>query len=237
MQGIYSTIKRGFTQIIFPEICVCCGLETTDKQRQICSFCLDKRFEDANPENNLTTGDTLLPEGVLFQHALWLFDKGGDLQHLLHQLKYERLTTVGTDLGRKLGLRIRRHPAINKVLTQDNTVFLPVPLHYLKFRSRGFNQAFKIAQGIRQVWPNVPVLSVKAVVRSKNTRTQTGFTLQKRLKNLEGAFQVKNRKVIAGKTVIIIDDVFTTGATTFELARTLKSEGCDKTGILTIAQA
>lgn len=237
MQDIYSTIKRGFAQIIFPDICVCCGLETTEKQRQICSFCLDKRFEDANPENDLTTGDTLLPEGVLFQHALWLFDKGGDLQHLLHQLKYERLTTVGIDLGRKLGLRIRRHPIINDILEQDNTVLLPVPLHYLKFRSRGFNQAFKIAQGIQQIWPHVPVLSVKAVIRSKNTRTQTGFTLDKGLKNLEDAFQVKNIEDIAGKTVVIVDDVFTTGATTFELARTLKSAGCGKTGILTIAQA
>lgn len=237
MRGIYSTFKHGFKQIIFPDICVCCGFETTVKQRQICSFCLDKRFEDANPENKLTTGDTLLPEGILFQHALWLYDKGGDLQHLLHQLKYERLTTIGTDLGLKLGLQIRRHPIIHKVMIRDNTVLLPVPLHYLKFRSRGFNQAFKIAQGIRQVWPDIPILSVKSVVRHKNTRTQTGFNLSKRLKNLEGAFQVNNRKVISDKTIVIVDDVFTTGATTFELARTLKLAGCRETGILTIAQA
>lgn len=237
MNNFYSILKQGVSQVIFPDVCVCCGLETTEKERQICSFCLDKRFEDANPENKLTTGDTLLPEGVLFQHALWLFDKGGNLQHLLHQLKYEQLTTVGIDLGRKLGLRVRRHPAVKKVLIRDETVLLPVPLHYLKFRSRGFNQAFKIAQGIQKIWSDVPILPVRAVVRSKNTRTQTGFSLSKRLKNLEGAFKIKNKYAVSGKTVVIVDDVFTTGATTFELVRTLKSAGCGKTGILTVAQA
>lgn len=233
----YSVLKRGIMQIAFPDVCVCCGLETTEMERQICSFCLDERFEDANPENRRTTGDTLLPEGVLFQHALWRFDKGGDLQNLLHQLKYERLTTVGIDLGYKLGLRIRHHPVINDILSSGAPVFLPVPLHYLKFRSRGFNQAFKITRGIQKAWPDIPVLAAGSVVRSKNTRTQTGFSLEKRLKNLEGAFRVKEPGEIQDRTVIIVDDVFTTGSTTFELVRTLKSAGCTEAGILTIAQA
>lgn len=237
MWRIYSTFKRGIGQILFPDVCVCCGLETTVKERQICSFCLEGRFEDANPENRLTTGDTLLPEGVRFQHALWIFDKGGDLQHLLHQLKYEQLTTVGVDLGHKLGLRIRRHPVISTVLTRGNSVFLPVPLHYLKFRSRGFNQAFKIALGLQQVWQEVPVIPVTSVIRSKNTRTQTGFSLDKRLKNMDGAFRVREPSHVEGKMIVIVDDVFTTGATTFELARTLRAAGCAGTGILTVAQA
>lgn len=237
MHNIYSMFRSGLKQISFPDVCVCCGLETTERERQICSFCLDERFEDANPDNSLTTGDTLLPGDVIFQHALWKFDKGGDLQNLLHQLKYERLTTVGVNLGHRLGLRIRRHPVIKSVLLSGEAIFLPVPLHYLKFRSRGFNQAFKITQGLQQIWPDVPILSINTVVRSKNTRTQTGFTLDKRLRNLKSAFRVREPAAIEDKTVIIVDDVFTTGATTFELARTVRAAGCMSTGILTIAQA
>src|SRR5699024_5323826 len=119
-----------------------------------------ERFQDANPYNAPASGDTLLPDGVVFQHALWQFDKGGDLQNLLHLLKYERLTAIGVDLGRKLGERIRVHPPLNKYLSENESVLLPVPLHPRKFRYRGFNQAFKIACGFQEVWPDLEICDV-----------------------------------------------------------------------------
>ncbi|WP_246138227.1 ComF family protein [Fodinibius salinus] len=225
------------SQLAFPNVCVCCGRENTQAQRQICSFCLEDRFEDANPNNEQASSDTLLPEEVLFQHALWAFDKGGDLQHLLHQLKYDRLTTIGVDLGRKLGERVQNHPHINEALQQKNAVILPVPLHYLKFRYRGFNQAFEIAKGFGSVFSELNICNIKDVVRTKNTRTQTGFSLEKRLQNISDAFTVKNKSAFAGKIVVIVDDVFTTGATTFELAQTLLKSEAESIIILTIAQA
>lgn len=236
MVDIVSDIRRGLSQIIFPAVCVCCGRENTQKQRQLCSFCLEERFEDANPENNLASSDTLLPDGIRAQHALWQFDKGGDLQHLLHQLKYERLTKIGVDLGRKLGERTETHPAIKKAIEQHDTILLPVPLHYLKFRYRGFNQAFKIAKGFQEVW-QLSICSISSVVRIENTRSQTGFSLEKRRKNMEGAFRVKDQSAIKDKLVLIVDDVFTTGSTTFELGRTLLEAGSGSIIILTVAQA
>lgn len=230
-------IRRGIAQIAFPNVCVCCGHENTEEERQICSFCLEQRFEDANPENNRTSSDTLLPEGLLVQQALWQFDKGGDLQALLHRLKYERLTNIGIDLGEKLGERVKRNRLLQEMLQQEEAIILPVPLHYLKFRYRGFNQAFKIAQGFQKVWSQFAICGIKDVVRSKNTRSQTGFSLEKRQKNMRGAFKVKHPKVFAGKLVIIIDDVFTTGATTFELAKTILQNHSGPVIILTVAQA
>lgn len=232
-----KSIGRGFAQIAFPNVCVCCGNENTVHQRQLCSFCLEERFEDANPNNEVASGDTLLPEGIIAQHALWNFDKGGDLQHLLHQLKYERMITIGIDLGRKLGERVEKHPVLRENIETHETAILPVPLHYLKFRYRGFNQAFKVARGFQQVWQQTTICGVGTVARTKNTRTQTGFSLQKRLDNLRGAFEVKDVSAIEGKQIIIVDDVFTTGATTFELAQTLKKAGSGPIVILTVAQA
>ncbi len=236
MAAILQNIIKGLSQIAFPAVCVCCGRENTQKQRQLCSFCLEERFEDANPENKMVTADTLLPDGIAAQHALWKFDKGGDLQHLLHQLKYERLTTIGVDLGRKLGERVENHPDISRLINEHETRLLPVPLHYIKQRYRGFNQAFKIAKGFKQVW-KLPICGIKSVVRTKNTSTQTGFSLEKRLENIDGAFEVKEPSIVKNKLIIIIDDVFTTGATTFELAKTLQSNNAGSIVILTIAQA
>lgn len=237
MEQVFKNIAKGLSDIVFPRVCVCCGTENTERQRQLCSFCLNERFEDANPDNERSSSDSLLPEGILAQQALWTFDKEGVLQELLHLLKYERLTTVGVDLGRKLGERIQKHPFMNRMLVRHPISVLPVPLHYLKYRYRGFNQAFKIALGFQQVWPKIPVCDIKSVVRIKNTRTQTGFTLEKRLRNIEDAFSVNNPSVISDHLVVIIDDVFTTGATTFELAQTVLASGARAIIILTIAQA
>jgi ComF family protein len=237
MVPLASAISRGIAAIAFPRVCVCCGRENTRQERQLCSFCLENRFQDANPENERASSDTLLPDGIAFQHALWQFDKGGDLQHLLHKLKYQRLTTIGVDLGRKLGERLQNHPQLCYALEEYNAITVPVPLHYRKYGYRGFNQAFKIARGFEQVWNNIPICKIDDVIRTKNTRTQTGFSLEKRLANIDGAFKVNNESVICDKTVVIIDDVFTTGATTFELARTLQQAGAKMIIILTVAQS
>jgi len=235
--SLFQQIKRGLGQIVFPKVCVCCGRENTQQERQLCSFCLNKRFEDANPENEWISGDSLLPDGVLAQHALWKFDKGGDLQDLLHLLKYERLTKIGVDLGRKLGQRIKKHSKLSELLNKREILILPVPLHFLKFRYRGFNQAFKISEGFREVWQKCSICGIKDIVREKNTRSQTGFTLERRRRNMNGAFRVKNPDILKNKLIIIIDDVFTTGATTFELAQTVLKEHSGSVIILTIGQA
>ncbi|WP_440999090.1 ComF family protein [Fodinibius sp. SL11] len=235
--GVFQNIASGFKSVVFPNVCVCCGHEHTEQQRQICSFCLSNRFEDANPENKQVSSDSLLPEGVMIQHALWQFDKGGDLQDLLHQLKYERLTTVGHDLGKALGLRMHSHPAVIELFDRHESVIVPVPLHYLKYRYRGFNQAFILAQGFHEVWGDIPICDVDDIVRVKNTRSQTGFSLEKRINNMQKAFKVRDHTLINNRLCVIIDDVFTTGATAFELADTLNKAGAGPVIILTVAQA
>lgn len=228
--------SRGLAEIAFPNVCICCGLETTESKRQICSFCKEKRFMDANPENKSCSSDVFLPESVLVQHALWKFDKGGLLQDLMHYLKYERMLSIGWELGRLMAFRALKHSRLKRLIAQNESILVPVPLHYLKFRKRGFNQAFVLAQGLSEVL-DVPVCGIDAVVRTRNTKSQTGFSIEKRLSNIKNAFKVKKENEFARKLVIIVDDVFTTGSTTFELARTLKKAGSGDILILTTAQA
>lgn len=225
----------GLRQIIFPKVCVCCGEQVEAQKQQICRFCIQERFEEANPDNLLVSAEILLPEGVLAQHAMWKYYKGSNLQQLIHLLKYERMIILGINLGAALGRSLQKHRELGNLITAQS-ILLPVPLHPKKFRSRGFNQAHAIALGIQQIW-KLPICDRETVVRTKRTYTQTGFSIQRRLENVKGAFEVTEPAAVVGKKVLIVDDVFTTGATTFELAQAVSLAGSESIIIVTVAQA
>jgi len=227
--------KDGLLEILFPKVCVVCGHSLSVSENVICVECLCSKFEETIPQGPVTSEGILLPEGIQFQHALWTFDKGGYLQELLHQLKYHRITGVGIDLGRQLAESLL-HNSLFKEFSKEPYLLLPVPLHFRKRRMRGYNQAYFIAKGISDV-TNVDIMPLKSVLRTKNTLTQTGFTLEKRRLNIENAFKIADVDAIQDKNIMIVDDVFTTGSTSFELASVLKASNCDKIGIATIAQA
>lgn len=237
LKNIAVNFVSGISSVAFPRVCICCGTETTEAERQVCSFCKQDRFEMANPDYKSSSSGVILPESVNQQHALWQFDKGGLLQDLMHYLKYERLTGIGYELGATLGESMKRHPRIVDLIKNTSEVLLiPVPLHYLKFRKRGFNQAYFIAKGIQEVL-NLSICDIRSVVRRKNTRSQTGYSIQKRISNMKDAFHIRDRQAVTGKVLIIVDDVFTTGSTSFELAGNLKEAGCREIIIATVAQA
>lgn len=235
LEGL-KKVQEGLADVAFPNVCLCCGRETVQKEKYLCSFCLSERFEDANPENKISSSGVILPDKVVLQQALWQFDKGGDLQKLLHALKYDRLTSIGRQLGKALAKRMKSQPVARTILDESDALLVPVPLHYLKFRKRGFNQAFTIARGIEEVM-DIKICKIDTVNRIKFTKSQTGFTLKKRINNMKNAFRVNYHERIAGKTLIIVDDVFTTGSTAFELSKTLKQAGADAIMIWTVAQA
>lgn len=233
---LLTKFKEGVLEVLFPKVCTVCGLKLSTNENFVCSVCLKDKFEEAYRGGKQASSDILLPEGISLQHALWNFDKGGHLQELLHQLKYNRLIGVGEDVGRQLGKSLLGNPLFVNGIKNKKALLLPVPLHKKKRRMRGYNQAFHIAKGVAVV-TNLHIVKQETVIRTKNTSTQTGFSLEKRRKNISGAFQVQNPEAIEDAVCIVIDDVFTTGATTFELASKLKKAGCKEIMIATVAQA
>ena len=116
----------------------------------------------------------------------------------------------------------------------DYSLIIPVPLHIKRLRERGFNQSLLLAHAIerkRQIPLNFSLLK-----RHKFTLTQTGLNKIERKKNIKGAFEVSDKKKIAGKNIILIDDVYTTGATINECAKTLIKAGAQKVTVLTLAR-
>jgi ComF family protein len=217
---------------MFPKVCEICGLSLSKAQKFICSECAHSRFERAIT----TKSDKInLPEAVAGRFALWQFDKGGYLQDLLHKLKYHRLTGVGEDLGLIIANTILKEKTL-ETFTKENTRILPVPLHQKKRKIRGFNQAFFIAKGFSES-TGYKILRRGVVKRVRNTKTQTGFSLSKRRENIADAFDVVIKDEIKKKNIIVIDDVFTTGATAFELVTELERAKAGKIFIVTVAQA
>lgn len=219
------------SDVVFPPVCACCGQLTVQRTDVICRHCLRSRFE-----LDLDSESMILPESVLFRYSLWSFDKLGYLQDLLHKLKYDHLSGVGHRLGTETGKRLIQ--SLNIELPEDViqcSIQVPVPLHKKRYRKRGYNQSRIIANGISESTA-IPVVPENTVVRVKNTTTQTGLKSNERIENLSGAFRVELPANIRGRVPIIVDDVYTTGSTTFELAGVLFELTGKQCGIITVAR-
>ncbi len=214
-------------QFVFPHCCVGCGDQLHTPEFFICDDCVNTRFESPQEQHKL-----ILPEFVTRVYSMWKFDKGGDLQNILHQLKYHRLTGAGIQLGRLLGAGL---DDIAGYFGRE-PLLIPVPLHRKKLMKRGFNQARVIADGIGQItgWP---VVDKDNIIRQKNTTSQTGLSTAERAKNLKNAFLINKPDVLRNFQPVIVDDVFTTGTTTFELAGAIYGETGLKSIIVTVALA
>ncbi len=162
--------------------------------------------------------------------ACFLFEKDKRIQDVLHGLKYEQKTSFGVRLGKELGEKI----LTDKIFSSADFI-IPIPLHNLKLRERGYNQSECIAKGITSV-TKIPART-NILLRSRYTQSQTHLNFSERQENVKNVFDVKKkfRNVIEGKTITLIDDVMTTGATTLSAARALKESGAGKILIATAA--
>lgn len=115
-------------------------------------------------------------------------------------------------------------------------VIVPVPLHASRERERGFNQAVVLARELARV-TKLPIDEHSLVRRVHTERHRAGMDARSRRDSVEGAFEVRQPKLVAGRRVLLIDDVFTTGATVSECAAVLKSAGAAQVYVLTIARA
>lgn len=153
----------------------------------------------------------------------------GALRLLIHELKYRSRRRVAARLAELLVAR----PEVGQVLCSDG-VLLPVPLHPRRRRERGFNQADLLARELgRRCGLRV---APAALVRRKETRSQTGLSAAARRANMAGAFAVRRRAQVTGQRVILVDDVTTTGATARACAEALRAAGAVEVRLLTVAR-
>ncbi len=207
IQPFLAPIKH-LLDLFYPRLCVACGQNRPSGDACFCLPCrLKLRPTDhhLHAENEFTQrfwGTTPVQAGA----ALFYFQKKSPVQRALHQLKYKNQPEIGLQLGREMGRRLAQSE-----LFQQVDVIVPVPLHPKKARARGYNQSEKFAEGIAEIWGKR--LETQALVRQIFSKSQTTMHRSERFANTESAFQVKLPKRLAGKNILLVDDVLTTGAT------------------------
>jgi ComF family protein len=207
MSYIYD-LWDDFISLLFPRLCYACGNQLMRNESLICTECFvviprtNYHFTEDNPVAQLFWGRCLIEKAAAFSY----YNKGSRIRKLIHNLKYNGIREIGYDLGRLYGLSLKTSGFIN-----DIDIIIPVPLHPMKKRIRGFNQSETISMGIADA-THLPV-DIKSLARVLVSATQTKRSRYERWTNVEGIFQVLDSQTIMGKHVLLVDDVITTGST------------------------
>lgn len=156
----------------------------------------------------------------------------GALRELIHLFKYNRIKPAGRLLGRFLDYSL----AGNSL--PDSILLIPVPLWRNKRQARGFNQAEAIARSFMGLKPSGSIqLDTASLVRTRETASQTGLTRHQRRANVRGAFAVTSPEKVRGRSILLVDDVMTTGTTVNECSRVLLRAGAKEVFVATVARA
>lgn len=220
--------------ILFPASCPLCQKEATQhKTAPICPDCWDAVSPYTGAicricgaplvsDASLTCGECLKDEPA-FTHARCFGLHDGALKKAINLFKFHGIKRLSKPLAENF---------FHMELPRADMV-LPVPLYKKRLRERGFNQSALLGKYVAKRL-EVP-LNLSSLVRNRDTRPQVGLSAKERKKNIKNAFEVNGKEVIKGRRIILIDDVFTTGATARECSRVLKNAGAQEVFVITLS--
>jgi len=227
---------------LFPPLCHVCKKFIADAGTlHICSSCREQMLAPAHPLCTVCgipfdgAGDdhccsSCLKNPPSFDAARAAIIHDGPGRNLIHAFKYN----AKTHLRRPLAL-LAVENVTDFVAVRRPDLIIPVPLHVKRLRSRGFNQAVLLGEMLAREW-GIP-LQRRAMKRVRWTEPQINLTADQRRENVKGAFTVADVALVAGKRVLLVDDVITTGSTVEECSRMLKRAGAAEVLVVTVARA
>ena len=235
-----SQIIEPLVALAFPTVCqICSDRQAEPWNGYICTQCL----RDVRPTKPPWCNQCGLPfDGEFteistclncheiewhFDCARSLFASRGLVREIVHRSKYHHADFFQPLIDRWFS-------SVNQFPSISHDWIVPIPLHALKEREREFNQAEHMAKSVASSLGGS--LNTNTLERIKYTETQTDLSRSKRLKNMKGAFAVKRKCNLSG-TVLLVDDVMTTGATASACARVLKQAGAGTVNVLTLARS
>ena len=244
---IVGSVLRGFRKIldfVFPQNCIACDGEIQEAKHFLCAGCkadigfirqphcfqcgVPADLSYAYPHEEFVCG-VCRKNPYQFDQARSLGFYETVLRTTIHHFKYRRQMGVLPEMDRLLEKYFEENPGFCQGFTVS-----PVPLHFNKMKERGFDQAFLIARQVARAL-KLP-LEGGLLRRVKATEPQATMTRTERARNIKGAFEVNRPELIAGKNILLVDDVFTTGATVNEAAKVLKKNGAGKVYVFTLGR-
>ena len=226
------SLCRDAWHLFFPHICCGCGDDNIEQSQLICANCYNElpRTLFANiPENTI--------EKIFYgrlnldaAHSEFYFSKGQLVQRLIHELKYKGNKELGIFLGQVMGETL-----LNSNRFSGIDVIIPLPMFGDKIKKRGYNQAEIIALGVAEKM-KIPISS-NNLKRNRSTSTQTRKHRTERWQNVDQSFIVVDEAALTGKSILLIDDVITTGATLDACGQAILKIPGTKLSLSTVAQA
>lgn len=233
--------SRYLFTLLFPDDCRVCGKPLDQVSRvPVCRGCLaapeplDAEYFCSCCRAPFVSPHPLDEQGrcALCRRGLTGFDAAyaygayeGRLRQLIHLFKYDGIRTLAGPLAELLLAALPRQERFDAIV--------PMPLHWRKRWQRGFNQAKLLAEALSRR-TGIPVL--EAVRRRRATPPQAGLSNAERRRNVAGAFEVRRRARVEGRRLLLVDDVFTTGATAGACAAALKRAGAERVSVLALAR-
>ncbi|MGC2657650.1 MAG: ComF family protein, partial [Bryobacteraceae bacterium] len=237
-----GSLSSKFFNLVFPDECRLCDQPLRSLSRiPVCPACLDlpqrmrpafscrgcgTPFVEAFPLDEQDLCTVCRESQVNFDAAYSFGSYEGALRDLIHLLKYAKVESLATPLGRMMVSAVPENGNFDLVVA--------MPMHWRKRWERGFNQAELLASPVARFYG---VKLSRCLRRSRYTKAQASLGQQDRLKNLEGSFSVRTPDAVAGKRILLVDDVFTTGATLRAATSALKGAGASHVSALALARA
>ncbi|MCG2711452.1 MAG: ComF family protein [Candidatus Omnitrophica bacterium] len=232
-----------FIDIIYPRYCLICSKSIDDSSYEgACKACLEKIDVNAAPfckkcgaslkSSTAMANDSCAEcrhKQYYFDRALSVCEYAGIARKCIQLFKYKRKLKIGRNLSKIMLAFLKKHFTLDSI-----DLIMAVPLHRSKLKERGFNQAEILAEFIR-LNLDIPA-SFDNLKRVRKTLSQYQLPLGKRQKNMRDAFGCADKVFFKNKSILIVDDIFTTGATLNECSRVLKNAGAKKVYTLTIAR-
>jgi len=226
-------------KVMAPFLCQECISDFVPVESPVCSAC-GMVFESRTGYDHLCGNCIENPKRFGKARAVGLYDK--TLMDVIHSFKYKGKIQLARPLEELLFNVFVRNWDID-----DIDIVLPVPLHLKRFRQRGFNQAYLLVRDWPEIAGNYNAEIKRSAVnltvernilfRVVSTQPQTGLGRKERKENIRGAFSVADKSKVEGKKVLLVDDVYTTGATVEECAKAILERGAAGVDVLTLARA
>jgi competence protein ComFC len=216
--NFFSRLLDGILQLVYPPVCLICDENVADQSpiKIICGTCLNS-FKKISPEflkQNIM--NRLTPCYLDELHVLVQFNES--FQKLIYQVKYNKMNRLAYQLTIFL---LMKASAKQNFIGMNQVI--PVPLHPVREKERGYNQSLHIANAL--VDQADLILKSDILIRSRATASQTELNREERELNVNGAFHIIKPEFIEEQDIVLVDDVVTTGSTLNECARVLKHNG------------